>query len=463
MLAFWLLAPPLAAQQTDVFLDDLLPRSALSSSQDRSVSPLTTVLRAPAGRTEIMTGLQTRYTGLGPYALHSQKVVVDVRQPTGIGGVQTDIRLVHRMNSRMDFGEGALRPEGPLGFEAGIAGQRSSRIGRWALRFSGGWNGGGLWEGSLAGTSAYHRIAASKWRRTDQGFHLSLPTAEVDGTSRTSSDGTGASAEIRWPDGRLQGTSLGLEWTRESYEPSDESGAVGLGALIPLTRESTALRARLRFFQSVMVSLSHRRARSNADGALSQNNQRAGRLFYGRLDSEAWSVAFSDPGAERRWRGTISRGSSHGSLSARLETWPFHDVWDQLGATAYRIRGDVESRWTAVSFDRDPDATEGWSAGLGRAHIELDGEDWLVTSLGFGRTDQRSVDDFRVGVLLVGGELRFGIPSPTGLAVVHVGGSTPIHADWDRPSDDDSSGPGWAGGWRRWANVNLGISWSLDR
>jgi len=64
-----------------------------------------------------------------------------------------------------------------------------------------------------------------------------------------------------------------------------------------------------------------------------------------------------------------------------------------------------------------------------------------VTSLGFERADQRSLDDFHVTVWLIGGEYRFEIPSPNGFAVVHVGGSAPIHADWDCALDRDSSGP----------------------
>lgn len=154
------------------------------------------------------------------------------------------------------------------------------------------------------------------------------------------------------------------------------------------------------------------------------------------------------------------QGRANGSLSARLETWPFGDVWDQLGAVAYRLRGVLATRWTAVSFFRHPQAPQGWSLGVERIHLGLDGEDWLVTGLGFGRSDRRALEDLQAAVLMIGGAIRHGVPGMGDRAAMWIRASLPVRASTNSAAEGALEGSEWVGSARRWAVVTVGLSWS---
>lgn len=454
-------AAPLGAQESlERWLDDLLPRSFRSIPGQLPGLPAGPELleRVPSARAS--ASARVHRFGLGPYALHRQVADAFLEQPLTSPDVTLDLGASHRVDSRLDLDRGALRSDAPSAVDAGVTGRLGSRAGRWGLRLGGGWVGGGRWSASLAGASRFHRLVATHDSGRDGDLRLRLPGPAVEGRSHTGSSRSSAAAELRWPDGRFGGSGVGLAWSRASFEPIGRSDGPMLEALIAGAREVVGIGARLRILEPVRLRMAFRRARIGADGALARSGQRAGRLFFGQLRSERWTVALTDPSGGARWKGGVSWGRAGASLSARLETWPFGEVWDQLGAVAYRVRADLETRWTAASWSRGSGTGSGWGLEVQRVRVGLDGEDWVVTGLGFGRSDQRSLENLDASALLVGGELRLRLPGTEGRGSVRLDGSVPVSASWNGAVGKGLVGSEWLGGWSRWVNLGVMITWS---
>lgn len=455
------LAGPLGAQEDLArWLEDLVPRTFGPPGGLHPPDSLAPLRVDPVPATTVSGAVLAHRSGLGPWAFQRGRAIVEVAQPLGSPDLTLDVRGDHRAGSGLDLGDGDVRRAVPTSLEAGLTGRRDGGPGRWAFRLGGRWSGGRGWAAAVGWASGLHRLVVSHGRGRDAGLRLSLPEDEVEGRSATAFSRSAVTGELRWPRGRLAGTALVMDWSREAFDPRGDGGGSTLEAVVAGVRDERGVELRVKLPRALLLSVGAERSRVGADGALARSGQRAGRLFFGDLRSERWRVGLADPTEGVGWRTAVEWGRADGSLSARLETWPFRRVWDQLGAVAYRVRGDLSTRWTAWTFARRRGTGGGWNLGVRRLRLDLDGEDWLVTGLGFGRSDRRALEDLRASVVLLGGGLDLTVPGTGGRATLGVGGSIPVLGSWNEATEEGLSGSEWLGDPGHWSSVTMVLSWS---
>lgn len=444
------------------WLDDLLPRGPGSA-----LGPDTVISHSPAlllGRSGLGGSWEFDRRGLGPYAFQRQAGSVRVRRPLGTDRLAVGVGVTRQIDSDLSLPAGTAGSRIPSIVQGTLTLREAGWAGRWAAEVGGRWRDGGGWTVALAGESPLHRIEASHRSWRGGGLHLEIPSADVRAGTRTTTSRSAVGAGLRWPRGRWKGTGLSARWSRERFEPAATGDTPDVTGLIAGIRRSKELDVGIRVLPGAMLRVGGAWVRIDSDGQLSRSDQRAGRLFFGRLGTDRWRLTLEDPGSRPRWRAGLMRGRSDGSLSARLETWPFATVWEQLGAVAYRVRGEIRSRWTAVSFVRRDGDGSGWGAGAGRVRLGLDGEDWTVTGLGFGRSDQRKLEGLEAAVIVVRGQLERPLPSIGGHRLgLRLSGSAPVHATWNEAVDEALRGSEWVEGSGRWAVVTLGVTWTYAK
>ncbi|MGD2067297.1 MAG: hypothetical protein PVI57_01330 [Gemmatimonadota bacterium] len=454
-------AGPLAAQEDlERWLEDLVPRTFGAPGPVRPGGSFTPLRIDPVPATTISGALLAHRSGLGPWALERGGATVGAGQPLGSPDLTLDVRAEHRLGSGLDLGNGDIRRAVASRLDAGLTGRWDGGPGRWALRLGGRWSGGSGWSASVGSASGVHRLVVTRAEGGDADLRLTLPADDVQGRTSTAWSRSAVTGEIRWPRGLLAGAALAVDWSRETFDPRGDGGGATLEAVVGGVRDERGVELRVPLPEALLLSVAAERSRVGADGALARSGQRAGRLFFGNLRSERWGLAVADPADAGGWRTAVEWGRGDGSLSARLETWPFRQVWDQLGAIAYRVRGDLGTRWTAWTFARRSGTGRGWAVGVRRLQLVLDGEDWLVTGLGFGRSDRRTLEDLRATVVLLGGGLDLAVPGTGDRATLSVRGSIPVLGSWNEAMREGLSGSDWLDGGSRWSSVTLALSWS---
>lgn len=201
------------------------------------------------------------------------------------------------------------------------------------------------------------------------------------------------------------------------------------------------------------VTLKRRGKQADLGGDFLRRDLSAGRLFFSRWDFSQWSVTGWRRHTGGEWRLTLGRDEMASELSARLETWPVTEIWEQLGAIAFRYRAGLDGHSTWVRLSRATRLFE-WAATVARYEAQAKQENWVVTSLGFGRAQQKSTVWEVESLMLTMIEVSRAFPLASGTLTLHAAASVPVFGRTTQTPLPTESANALSG------QLNLGVSWA---
>jgi hypothetical protein len=332
--------------------------------------------------------------------------------------------------------------------------RRETVVGDWSLIAATSWNSAVSWMAELRGDSRFHHLSVSRWRSNPHPLRFTFPTETITNVAEEHRmDGTTISVGVAVP--LRHGFSLVGGGRREEGSAVEEAlsgnSFLTLSPSGSMRNHDVWLGVDHGRTHGVVVSRTEKKA--DLGGDFLRTDLSAGRLFFSRWDFSQWSVTGWQRGREGEWRLTVGRDQMDSELSARLETWPFTELWEQLGAIAFRYRAGLDGRSMWIQLSRATGRLE-WTATVARYEAQANQEDWLVTSLGLGRAEQESTVWDVESVLLLGGELRRGFALASGTLTVHVAAGVPVYGRTSQtplPTETASALSG---------QLNLGASWA---
>jgi hypothetical protein len=176
------------------------------------------------------------------------------------------------------------------------------------------------------------------------------------------------------------------------------------------------------------IDLEHRGRDVDLESDILRTGASAGRIPIATAEFRAWRARVGRRFGDRAWLLNLGSDRLGGTLSARVETWPFVELWETLSTQAYRLNGGLDARSIRVSIGAEPTTEAGWTWRLeaGRYVLRTERDSWFVTSLGFGRRD-RVITASRVDpAYLVGTSLERAF-------LLHRGGTVEAHIDAGMP------------------------------
>jgi hypothetical protein len=307
---------------------------------------------------------------------------------------------------------------------------------------------------SLENSSRFHMLRYFHWKSNARRLQFILPTENVtDVGEQHRVQGNEITAAVTLPIVRNMRVTLGGRLATGSVGSDSVEQDVFL-TLSPVgNMRKRDLWLGLHLHDTDGLLLNWRQRETDLDAPFLRNEQGAGKLFFGRMDFSRWSVSGWRGGRSHRWEAELGHDELESALSARLETWPFTSIWEQLGAIAYRYRGDIVGRSNWVELTRAansfPISGFRWRANVSVYDMETSQEDWLVTNLGFGRENQES-SAWQVSTLVfLGGEVTRAFPVGAGSLAIRLGAAVPVYG---RTADDVEK--------KLAGQVSGGITWS---
>jgi hypothetical protein len=312
----------------------------------------------------------------------------------------------------------------------------------------------------LQNRSPYHSIRLSGWHSNARTLLLTVPTDRAtDIAGEHVVNGTRAEVSLSIPLGAVQPS------VQAAYERSEAmSQAVEGDAFLTISPDGTneVAHVSLAIALHQRAGLGIRRAWQKTDlGApLMRTGQKAGELYYGRLDFRQWMGYGWYETASNHWSLYAGWESLESAASVRLETWPHVELWEQLGATAFRYRGSLGGsvlwfRLQRAGTKSSPDGIA-WAVNVGRYELDTSRRDWLVTGLGLGRAEDDSSAAAVRPVVLVGGELTKRLPLASGSLHLFLAGDLPVYGKTEHSDQEPAAvnGGGLAG------QLRVGVFWA---
>ncbi len=376
-------------------------------------------------------GVQGEVLSVGKAArLFRHHTAIRMRQPLGatdhvlrVGATQ-DSRTVSTRSGGRYLETGAVRTL-DLGVELR---RRKTFVGDWAFIGAGSWNSAISWLAEIRSISRYHELRLSRWKSNPHGLRFTLPTETItDVAEEHRVEGTVISLEVAVPLTNKVRFAVGAD--REEGDVQQEivngNSFLTVSPVGAMRNRGAWISLHLGDTHGVVVKREEKTADLGGDflrGAL-----RGGRLFFGRWSFLRWSVTGSRRTGSHRWRLSLARDEMQSALSARLETWPFVPLWEQLGAIAFRYRASLDgnSMWARLSQSRKDGRLE-WSVTIARHEVQANQEDWLVTSLGFSRAEQEETLWEIESLVLLGGGLSRAFSVASGTLTVNLAVAVPV-------------------------------------
>ena len=324
-------------------------------------------------------------------------------------------------------------------------------LGTITTRATGAWWNGPMGSVGVEGENAVYSFRAERWVARTPALELALPTDSVT-PAAVGSDDDGWTVEVGLarPSGRVR-PSLRARWERSAIVRSP----VDRDAFLTFSPEGS--------LESLLVSVSLRAGatdvtlrRSQQDtelaGVFERLEARAGELFFGRSDFSQWALELRRDTDHARWSWSLGVDEMSAEMSARLETWTFVALWEQLGAIAFRYRGNIDgtARWLRIGRTPVDPAGLRWAVNGGLYELATFHDDWLVTGFGLGRSRQHSSSGGVDPAVVLGGHVGRRLSIPRGVIDASLTGAIPVYG---RPvADDPSSGIAW--------HLGLSLSWT---
>ena len=432
-----ILAPCTAMAQSSLF--DYWGVDFLSTSwgpiRNDSTGPW--VHRVPAlDSHRFVFGVEGQALSVGKTArLSRHRITARMRQPlpgtahTLVVGATHEARTISATSGERYMQTGSVRTV-DLGLELW---RRRTIAGDWAVIGAASWNSAISWLAELRGESRFHLLRVSRWKSNPHQIRFTLPTEVVtDVAEEHQVGGTMLSVAVAIP--LPSALRLGAGGKRETGDVHQESiaGSSFLTVSPTGTMSNRDVWLSLSRDSSGGVVVRRRERTANLEGELQREEIAAGRLFFGRWNFSRWMVTGWLGTGSHDWRLTLARDEIQSGLSARLETWPFVALWEQLGAIAFRYRVGLEghSLWARFTRANRRGAAGGfaWSTTITRYEVQANQEDWLVTSLGFGRAEQEATRWDIESLVTLGLELRRAFNTRTGTLTVGAAVEVPVFA-----------------------------------
>ena len=325
-------------------------------------------------------------------------------------------------------------------------------LGTITTRATGAWWNGPMGSVGVEGENAVYSFRAERWVARTPALELALPTDSVT-PAAVGSDDDGWTVEVGLarPSGRVR-PSLRARWERSAIVRSPRGSrrvldvlARGIAGVAPGQRLPTC-------------------GRDGRNAPAKPAGHRARGVFE-RLEGESGGALLSVAPTSRSglWSCDEIRTTHAGSwslgvdemsaeMSARLETWTFVALWEQLGAIAFRYRGNIDgtARWLRIGRTLVDPAGLRWAVNGGLYELATFHDDWLVTGFGLGRSRQHSSSGGVDPAVVLGGHVGDASRFPRGVIDASLTGAIPVYG---RPvADDPSSGIAW--------HLGLSLSWT---
>ena len=311
---------------------------------------------------------------------------------------------------------------------------------------------------AITGESDYHTLELAAWRTHARPLQVMIPTEAVtDVVEEHAVDGLRGALSITNPHGTVRPTFHG------SYEKSDAvSESVDQQAFLTMSPEGrlelASVGAGLFIGSRTGFRIDRRWQTMELAAPFMRSEQQAGKLFFGRVKLRQWVLAGWHETVSNRWEWGLSADEVMSAVSARLETWPYVSVWEQLGATAFRYRGSLDGNSVLLRLRRRPTERNpggfAWGVSVGRYVLDTSQENWLVTGLGFGRAEEDSVASQVRPAVVVGVEFGKAFALASGIAHAFLAADLPVYGKTTRSNEPaPSEQRGLAG------QLRLGLAW----
>ena len=313
---------------------------------------------------------------------------------------------------------------------------------------------------AVSNRSPFHSLSITGWRVNARSLMLTVPTDSVtDVAEEHVVDGGLAAGSILLPIGPVRlVTDLSYEKSKAMSEPVEREAFLTMSPNGSLD----IVRFRLGVALRDGVGVAGRWSRHNIEltAPFMRGGQQAGKLFFGRLNLRQWSAEVWRATSSSHWSLQLGTERLDGAVSARLETWPFVALWEQLGATAFRYRGTLAGdvlwfRFQRRRIKRNPSGFT-WAVNVARYRLDSSQRDWLVTSFGFGRAEDDYVTTTVSPVIMLGGELARPFSVASGQLHVFLAADLPVYGKTEHSHESSglrSDAGGLAGQFR------LGVHW----
>ncbi len=406
-------------------------------------------------------GVEGQALSVGKTArLSRHRITARMRQPlpgtahTFVMGVTHEARTISATSGERYMQTGSVRTV-DLGLELW---RRRTIAGDWAVIGATSWNSAISWLAELRGESRFHLLRVSRWKSNPHPIRFSLPTeTATDIAEEHQVGGTMLSVAVAIP--LPSALRLGAGAKRETGDVRQESidGSSFLTVSPAGTMRNRDIWLSLSRDSSRGVVVHRRERTADLEGAFQREELAAGRLFFGQWNFSRWMVTGWLGTGSHDWRLSFARDEMQSDLSARLETWPFVALWEQLGAIAFRYRVglDGHSLWARFTrANRGGAAGFGWSTTITRYEVQANQEDWLVTSLGFGRAEQEATRWDIESLVTLGLELARAFNTRTGMLTISAAVEVPVYARSVQTPEPAETARGLSG------QLKAGASWA---
>ena len=458
-----ILAPCTAMAQSSLF--DYWAVDFLSASwgpiQNDSTGAWVPRIPAPDSH-RFVFGVEGQALSIGKTArLSRHRITARMRQPLPgtahrlVVGVTHEARTMSATSGERYMQTGSVRTV-DLGLELW---RRRTIAGDWAVIGATSWNSAISWFAELRGESRFHVLRVSRWKSNPHQIRFTLPTeTATDVAEEHQVGGTMLSVAVAIP--LPSALRLGAGVRRETGDVRQKSidGSSFLTVSPAGTMRNRNIWLSLSRDSSRGVVVQRRERTADLEGAFQREEFAAGRLFFGRWNFSRWMVTGWLGTGSHDWRLSLARDEMQSELSARLETWPFVALWEQLGAIAFRYRVGLNGHSLSARFTRANrrGAAAGfeWSTTITRYEVQANQENWLVTSLGFGRAQREATRWDIESLVTVGLELKRGFNPRTGTLTVSVAVEVPVFARTVQTPEPAETARGLSG------QLKAGASWA---
>jgi hypothetical protein len=299
-------------------------------------------------------------------------------------------------------------------------------IGSTTLEAHGGW-------GRSPGVSARvtHRTGASQasiaaWRAAERGPIVHLPADSLrDLGPRHRKTGLAGRLEMSFGERSLF-VRPRAEVQHELLEREDATGDAFLSAAPE--GDQTAWSAGVEVVAGPWtVDVEHRARDVDLESDILRAGASAGRIPVAIVEFRAWRARAGRRLGDRVWLLDVGSDRLDGTLSARVETWPFVELWETLSTQAYRLNGRLDARSIRVSIGAEPtEAGLAWRLEAGRYVLQTERDSWFVTSFGFGRRDRETTGSRVDPAYMVGVTLERAFALPRGTLEVRLDSGLPV-------------------------------------
>jgi hypothetical protein len=406
----------------DYTVDMWRPRWALAEAREGVAAAVPLGVRVDT-RADMLT--------LPALSLRRQWVEMDFGQPLGTRA-RARARVMEDGASLTTGSRPAFETEWAPAASAGVDVLGTDALGRWQMTVVGAWDRGPGFLGGMASDSRWHHVEITHWRsRAGPSRFRFAPDSLQDLGAAHSVVGTRFALEGQIPLGNGSSMAAGAVFHWDDVEGHDGPGDAFL-AVAPAGR----VRGREFFVQSSFprggVRAGYRVQDVDLDAPIMRLSESAGRVYYGRMEYRRWKIDAWSQGDRSTWMWTVGVDDVSSGISASVETWPFVNLWEQLGARAFRVRGAIhaDAVWGSVTRTSIAPYGRGWSVGMdgGVYAVRANEEDWYVSSLGFGRSQQDSSRTVSDPVVVVGVRAQRGLALGTSTAVIELTGGLPVYA-----------------------------------